>query len=385
LWRRIRQYFWFGGNDHQLVDVVLATIAANKWPGYPTWLMVMAPPGSGKTDLLCRMRHEDVLMVSQLTPNSLISGYRGGGGDPSLLARLDGKIMLVKDFTAILTAPRDARDAVIGILRDAYDGESSRSLGNLGLQTYQARFTVIAAVTPVYEHYYSVAQQLGERFLTFRMRHIDEDRVAKASFDNMQGDDRPLSRIESAFAAYIQHVHVPKISQMIFPNKYRRRLIDLAVLTAACRTHVHRSGPRRAISAAPQKETAGRLVRQLARIMMGIACSRGRANILEADFRIARRLAVDSLPPLTACLLRGLYRLRKECMQKYPGASYRWYVSAPAVRAVVHLNIGTVQQRMEDLEALGILLADPTSERHLRYMLADKYWRKMTEVNLWAE
>jgi hypothetical protein len=377
-----KKYFWYGPGDELMVDAVLATIATRKWRTYPCWLLIMAPPGSGKTDLIDRIEHPNVISISQVTPKSLASGWRGAGGkDPSLLNIANRKVIIIKDFTSILTSPRESRDAIIGILRDAYDGSHSAVFGNIGLVSYKTHFTVIAAVTPIYEHFYSVTQQLGERFLIFRLRAIDPVMVASTSLDNMFKDAARLAELEAALHSYIAKLRMPPLTSLRMPSSQRKRMVDLATLVAGCRTHVHRSGTRKTITTDPQRETAGRLVRQLTQIAFGRAVSCGRLQLNNKDMALAVRIASDCIPTVVSKVIQSLFRINDRHAKRYPTDPAMWYCSPADVQRATHLGVATVKQRLGDLEALGLV----KTQGHPRssYCLRKDYIRAMRELRMW--
>src|SRR5262249_23758004 len=135
--------------EPDVVDVTLAVPAGNKLLKTDSlWLFLKGPPGSGKTEMMNALKGlpEWAMLVSNLTPAALISGF----GDPtkdrtgqSLLPQLDGKTLIVKDFTTILSMNPTARDEIFGILRDAYDGHASKNFGT-GRREYDSRFNLLA-------------------------------------------------------------------------------------------------------------------------------------------------------------------------------------------------------------------------------------------------
>ena len=79
-----------------------------------------------------------------------ISDYnmiQDGDNDPSLIPKLDGKVLVIKDFTVILKERHEIASAILSQLRDAFDGSIRKAFGTGKDKKYNAKFGVIAAVT----------------------------------------------------------------------------------------------------------------------------------------------------------------------------------------------------------------------------------------------
>ena len=95
---------WLYLEDDTFIDVGLATVVGHKFGGDPIWLFLIAPSGSAKTEFLRALTTDRVHHLSALTPNTFVSGLnQPGKKDPSLLPLLDGKVLVIKDFTAVLS------------------------------------------------------------------------------------------------------------------------------------------------------------------------------------------------------------------------------------------------------------------------------------------
>src|SRR5205809_4174756 len=91
---------WFLIKDPGIIKVLVGLIIANRLPGDPCWLFLVAPSGGLKSELIQALNLvPEVYSLSKFTPQTLISGH---GKAQSLLLRLsdDGKTVLsMKDFT----------------------------------------------------------------------------------------------------------------------------------------------------------------------------------------------------------------------------------------------------------------------------------------------
>jgi hypothetical protein len=117
---------------------MLGTVAANLLPGEPTWLGLIAPPSSAKTELInALIGLPFVVSASTLTPAGLLSGtpqrQQARGAKGGLLKQVSNPgILCLKDFTSILTMRPDAKAEILGVLREIYDGHYVRRLGTDG-------------------------------------------------------------------------------------------------------------------------------------------------------------------------------------------------------------------------------------------------------------
>jgi hypothetical protein len=69
---------WLYLPDTAPLDVVLAAIIANRLPGDPAWIGVIAPPSNGKTEMLeATSGLAEVFSAATLTEASLLSGTPG--------------------------------------------------------------------------------------------------------------------------------------------------------------------------------------------------------------------------------------------------------------------------------------------------------------------
>src|SRR5712692_5244316 len=72
-----------------VVEILLAAVAANRMDGDPFWLFLVNPPSGVKTELIRALNDvEDVYPLSNLTPQTLASGFEAKKTEPSLLLRL---------------------------------------------------------------------------------------------------------------------------------------------------------------------------------------------------------------------------------------------------------------------------------------------------------
>jgi predicted ArsR family transcriptional regulator len=330
---------WLAGLDPDLLDVVFGAFLAHRIEGDPLWLLVVAAPGDTKTEILrCLFPAEDAYELSSLTPQALLSGWnQGDGSDPSLLPKLDGKVVIMKDFTTILSMSSDALKEVVGTLRDCYDGTARKAFGTGQSRIYKSCFGFIAGVTPVIEKHRIVLAQLGERYLYFRPTQESRREKTRRAISNVGSEGRMRDElIDATLSVLAQSGDSAKIS-----TETKEEIVSLAEFVALSRSSVARDRQGN-IQYPPVPEIGTRSAKVLMKLATGISIARGTANIDNDIMRVIRRVALDSIPSNRARLLRTLWEMHT--------SPHRTDEIAVAMR----VPTTTARAWLEDLVALDI-------------------------------
>jgi hypothetical protein len=287
---------WLYIADCQAIDIVMATALSILLPGDPVWLLLIAPPGSAKTEYLRSFTNNRVYSLSTLTPQTLISGLKGNR-TTDLISDLDGKILILKDFTSILSKKNEDQTAIFADLREAYDGYLEKSYGSgTGTKRHKSRFGVIAGVTDVIDMYRKVHSLLGERFLKCRIRTNAEDAINKAG--EMAGKEEEMRRALSeatngCFAYYASRI---KDSEPITVEKdTHQRIKALANITAKLRSEVARDNHHNVLYH-PQAEVGTRLTKQFLKLAQGLCLFYTHDVVGQQEYEVVLRVAQDSIP-----------------------------------------------------------------------------------------
>jgi hypothetical protein len=304
---------WLHLPNTDAIDIMLAVALSQEMDGPPVWLFLVGPPGGAKTVTLSGMMDYDkAYNTSSLTAHSLISGANWQGqADPSLIPRLDGKVLVIKDFTSILGMRDSDKEEIFSILRDAYDGRCGKVFGNGVERAYVSRFTIIAAVTP---SIYDLGQRhsaLGERFLKFTMGdnlyHEQEEDIISRAIENVDRDTRireDLSRVTGQFLTYGFEALTPaKLDNVI-----HRKIIALAQFGARLRGTVSREFyDNNIMTGRPFAEIGSRLGIQLSKIARALAMVRGKPEVTAEEYRLVKKVMLDTVSQRNEDLVRVLY------------------------------------------------------------------------------
>lgn len=311
---------WLYLPDVTVLDIMFGTIFANRLEGDPIWMFLIAPPGGSKSELLMTISNSEATFpVTTLTPSALMSGSNWGPDkDPSLLPRLNNKVLVIKDFTTILSMNATARDEIFGILRDAYDGRIEKYFGNGLKREYRTKFGILAGTTPVIDALSAVNQSLGERFLRYRLpkdSKLSEIEKVNKAMSNVSLELRMRAELCQAAASVIARksaleVHIPQFSDDI-----KIKLNALARLCSKLRGVVGREMYTQTLLYDPFQEHGTRIVKQLAKLAAGIGIYRGIRTLGLSEYNCVKSVAMHSCPPAKVRIVKSLYEAKKNDLE----------------------------------------------------------------------
>jgi Toprim-like len=304
---------WLKLESPEVIDVVAATIIANRWDGDPSWLLLVAPSGGVKTELLMSLDScEEIVSVSDVTPHSLVSGAQmGPGGDPSLIPKLDRKNLILKDLTVLLSRNEQEREQVFSIFRDAYDRKLQRQFGNGVYRNYDAKFGFIAGVTPIIEMFTEKHASLGERFYRYLVQtpksFIEQKSLIRKAIENSGGEVEMRNELMACMKKALDYDFG---TQPEVPNEITEMIIGLAKWTSVMRATVIREHFTKEITHSPIAEVPTRLAKQLYKHHQAIAAFRRKRISTMEEYLITKKIAIDTAPSRLEKIVRAMYTTR---------------------------------------------------------------------------
>ncbi len=343
---------WLALPDGLVIDFMFGVVFANRLSGDPVWGGIVGASGDTKTELIRSLSHPDIVTLSTLTQNTLLSGlpaHMNKGKEPSLLANLDGKLLVIKDLTPIISGSRDARNSILGDLRDAYDGFSSKAFGTGEHKSFSSRFGLLFGVTPVIESTWSVINQLGERFVYYRCAVGDSFEKVAAALKNSNQKEKMRKDLTAA-ATLVLNQEMP--SSIEIPESIEHRILHLADFVAKARTPVKREGRSEEVEFFPVPEVGTRLGGQLIQLARGISAARGEAVCHDSVMSVIIHVAKSGIPQTRLKLVEFL-------------STAEDFVRTDRVGQALKLGTGTVHRALEDLWTLGLVERGEGSVRHV--------------------
>ena len=253
----IKKYMILEGQDEHIIDLLLAT-ALSLELNRPIWLMIIAPPSSGKTELLNTLtKLENYHPLHNLTPKFLFSGHPLAQGGYMNRKVKERGLLAFPDFTTVLSLDSKPRNIIFNQLRVIYDGKAGLGTGidSGNYNTWEGKIALIALVTEAIEKLKEKSSDLGERFLYYNYfsKELDEE-----SFVNRQMND-PLKKFVPDSVLEFISSRTKLITQKSVSEEEIKWIFRLAKFIAYGRATVERDGYKREISNIHQPEKPFRI------------------------------------------------------------------------------------------------------------------------------
>jgi hypothetical protein len=266
---------WLYLPDTGALDAVLGAVAANRLEGDPVWLLLVGPPGGGKSEILNAISGlQDAHPAGTLTEASLLSGtpkrdHEDAAKGGLLRAIGDFGIIVAKDFGSVLSMNRDARAQLLAALREVYDTAWTRHVGTDGGRTlhWNGKVGMIGGVTPTIDRHHAVMGAMGERFVLYRLPEVDPSVQARQALKHA-GKERQMRK--QLAAAVAELFDASERQPQGLTDDEVTRLVSLATLVVRARSAVERDSYSREIELVPGPEAPTRIITVLDRMLAGL-------------------------------------------------------------------------------------------------------------------
>lgn len=340
-----RKYQYLPDPTHLLVAMAVAATAEDDGTE-PVWLLIVAPPSSGKTEAIRALDGVAVDRLNDVSAAGLLSWKAGKKPKAvGVLTRVEDRPGLVTfgDLSNLLaSSDRGGRDATFAMLRRVYDGSVTRDLGNAPEQLkWTGRLTVVAAVTGVIDRYAAHADALGPRWVYVRMPAAS--RAAKQAASRMARHGG-LAEAREGLRSVVTTV-VDKAQANLpdtLPDDLEDAIEDAALVVCWGRASVPRHGyGAREIDGLAMIEEPPRVTHQLRGVARGLIAI---GLPVEHVPQVIRRVALDSMPEDRRRVLEVLAAGEP--------------LSTSAVARASHLHRKVARFRLEELEVVGVVRCD---------------------------
>lgn len=262
---------WYYIHDPEYIDLLIAFFLSHSISSDPVWLMVIGQSSGFKTEAIKAFDALPFVVHSnQITVNTLISGQYIRPDIRytklvDLAPRLMNKVWIMWDFSTILGKPKDSRAELFAQLRDLYDGRISKATGATGetieygsgkdicytwftgkgkdREEHHGVFapndpihcSFLTACTNAIDYYSSEHEVLGTRFLQFRLKSVEGEKVmAKidTTFEEIENARKECRSIVTDFFLSF------RIKEVVVTDAAKKTLHELTDFLCKMRTPV---------------------------------------------------------------------------------------------------------------------------------------------------
>lgn len=279
-----------------MVDSLNAAVLANaKGIGDPVWMTLIGPSSGGKSQLirpLAKANPSLFLQLDDLTSNTLISG---NGEKDSLIFRIKERgIITMDDFTVLASKNAEDRNAILSQFRMIYDGRMTKASGKNGAEpiTWEGHAGMIAGSTPQIYKLFAEVADMGERFIYYRMKDMDEDKAVDFVMGKGLSAKETDEKLKALYAQYYSSMmqKVEDMPDVEVDEETQQAIIDIAKSGTRLRTPVITDDREHFVSEMPVSEMPFRVMKQLTNIAKSFAVmhySDTKETVLPTDLREA--------------------------------------------------------------------------------------------------
>lgn len=364
-------------NSQQGLKIVLAVALSSQIKSpVMLWMLLVGVPSSGKTDLVRLVKDCGfVYSLDNLTLNAFVSGERATEKEKvhDLLPSLDGKCLVIKDWTSIFSLDEKMTRKLLGELVGIYDKEFSKFSSRRGKISYDSYFSQLGAVTPATLNKHSQYMNIvGPRFLNYILPETSELEDDKSFELIFEGKNRNRLEIE---AREIVKEYLEQISNIPFEvslNTEGKRFLRIASeLISFCRGIVitapakFKNDDGKEITyyevVEKQKEKPWRALQQLIWLSKCLAFVAVRNEVSVEDLEIIKAVVLSSMPADRARALNFI-------------KDHQGTVTANELKDALERSGRTSRRLLDELSALGVLDKDKGSGSFPNeYQINDKF------------
>ncbi len=362
---RVRNYMHMPNPD--ILHAVVGTVAANMIEGYPVWLMILGPPGSGKSEWLDSLRQ-----IPGMNEAASISGEaaflsatparersdKASGGILREVGAHGG--LVINDFTSVLSLREDVLKQVMTVFRETYIGRWTRDVGAEGGMkiNWEGKVAYIAGCTGAIDQYHQIASALGERWLYYRLD--EEDGFQKSM--QLLGTGRPegwKTDFAALIAGFIEGQDLrfgEQKPKRPFTDYEKVRIIDMARIAVRCRSTVSRDRFTKEVVGARETENEMRVTGALGQLLIALEF----IGVKEEDrWRLLGKISLDSMPKLRQLVVMAAWKAKDQG------------VTLSQLKSEIGASLPTITRTVEDLQIHGVIAPAREDDTKTRVRLSE--------------
>jgi len=231
--------------DNVVLPLLVAMVIGSKLKGPAVWMYLIGPSSNGKSELITMFsKIQFVTQVSDLTTNTFLSGFASNKKEASLLKQLGlNFVVVMKDFTTILSKSDESQEAIISQMREIYDGHMTKYTGTGQVLEWGpgGKGTFIMATTESIYAAQDKFSDMGTRAINYVMMPQDRIKTTKRAIKNAAILEKGKEKVQDAIAEFVIEkiqalpAYLPPLS-----DELEDQIIEVSDFSETCRSIVKR-------------------------------------------------------------------------------------------------------------------------------------------------
>ncbi len=359
--------------DQGMVNIILASILANSLKiGDPVWLTLIGPSSGGKSQIIrpfAKANPQLIHKLDDLTANTFISGSLGMAA--SFLGRIGPHAILsMDDLTVLFSKNVEARGEILSQFRMLYDGRFSKSSGNRKEDmTWEGYVGMISGSTPSIYRYFAEVADMGERFVSYRMKTFDKHKALDFITANQHSSRDLDGMLSELLGSYIKELMATPnlMSLAVLSDETKATISATAEHCTLLRTPVHIDERSGFVDEFPEPEMPFRVMKQLTYLAQGLQALNGgemSKEMLHALEWVGWSLANDKRRSYLKAITILDYQSKK--------------ITARNISAITGLHKDVVKKGLDQFQALGIITLQGDDNGEYEWHLTHPELRALT-------
>jgi len=327
--------------DSGIIPLVCAVIISNRADGDPVWLMLIGPSSGGKSEAInATLGLPFVHQISTLTSNTFLSGMTNNTQETSLLHEIGSGVIAMKDFTTILSIPRETQAAIMGQLREIFDGHLTKRTGTGKNLNWKGKINLLAGCTEKINLVEGMYAEMGTRWVNYILASQDRKLTTQRALDNNQTIHELREKIQEGFTEYIYQM-IDKLPEEMppLPEQVMVNIIEVADFSSEARSPVQRNY-KGEMTFVLSSEMPMRLASQLKTLGHVFICMNDYKTLRGDHEKILYKIALDSIPKVRRQALQILAKYDK--------------ITTAGLASELNFPTATARMWLEDLNARGM-------------------------------
>lgn len=341
---------WIYMKDTVPIDIALATAITRKFAEVPLWFIMIAPSGSGKSEIIKPLEDKtqpsSTEVMSRITPNTFLSGVSKKKEDYIDFAETlsnNPKLFLTFDFAQFAKMDSKDKGQLWAQLRDLYDGFIERKAGlGVSKKVDNIKINWLICTTHVIDSELLAQQELGTRELIYRypIKEVKEQKLMERVWDNSTKLLEMRKELAFTVRRFIENKESEQIKEIDINDTVKSELMNLAKMISVLRAATESDSYTGELTNFVYPEMPTRILLQLKTLFIGLKNLDSRYSDQKA-LRVLQDVALSSIHPIR---LKIIIKLFKE-----PN------ISTTALQKKLSIGYKTINTQLYTAKQLGLV------------------------------